>query len=952
MTKTAFVISHTHWDREWYETFQQFRIRLLKLIDRLLTILDADPAYRFFMLDGQTIVLDDYLQIRPEREADLRRHIQSGRLLIGPWYVLPDEFLVSGEAIIRNLLLGDRACARFGAKMRVGYVPDPFGHISQLPQILRGFELQSAALRRGLDDQPTELRWMSPDGSEVLLCYLRDGYDNAARLPTNDAEAFVNEARRLIESLSPFALTDSVLLMNGVDHMEPVRELPEMLDSVKELDPDLRLLHSTLPAYVQHVQEFLRQDLSSLPVVVGELRSPKRHHLLPGVLSARMWIKQRNASVQNLLSYWAEPFASWAELTAGDHAKSSEQAAVVRQAWKYLLENHPHDSICGCGVDQVHREMETRFDWAEQIGEQVTRQSLAAIAERVATAHPQGEASTAALVVFNPQARPRTDVVHAEVQLPGSLEHFVVVTADGKGAPHQSEVRQGAEFASMQFGRDEVLGLPGMVQMLGGLGLSVQEIQIERQGEAVHIDVTLMEGGATQDALVARAKERIDALLEDQQLHVFHARAHLAATATVHFVADQVPGCGYATYFLKPGGQQEGSVMPASVAGDEWLMENEFLAARVDPIDGSVRLLDKVTGAAFEGVNRFIDGGDRGDEYNYCAPEVDRLVAGPTQVPQIDWLERGAARTTLRIRQDYLLPASLSSDRSARSQDTVIVPIDTRISMSPGVRRLDVRTEVNNLARDHRLRVVFPTPIRTAWSEAEGTFDVVRRSIQLPEDTADWVEQPVETHPQSTFVDVSDGLIGLIVANRGLPEFAVLEDGEGHASIVLTLLRCVGWLSRDDMSCRKGHAGPALETPEAQCQGRHVFEYAIVPHSGNWQAGFSEAHAFNLPLRTVQTGIHGGTLPLRHSFLSLEGEGLLLSATKAAEDGDGLIVRLHNTLARPAVATVQSSPTIRSASLVDLAEKTVRGLSLEAAREGVVRLALRGKEIATLRLQM
>jgi len=215
-----------HWDREWYEPYQHFRLRLVSLIDGLLRIPDQDPAYRYFMLDGQTIVLEDYLQVRPEREDILSQYIQEGRLLIGPWHIPPDEFLVSGEALVRNLLLGDRIARQFGPKMMVGYTPDPFGHISQLPQILRGFGIDSAVLRRGLDDHPTELLWQAPDGSTVLLCYLRDGYDNAAHLPVHDEQALAQEIARLRDSLAPFAMADYVLLMNGVDHMEPVPELP------------------------------------------------------------------------------------------------------------------------------------------------------------------------------------------------------------------------------------------------------------------------------------------------------------------------------------------------------------------------------------------------------------------------------------------------------------------------------------------------------------------------------------------------------------------------------------------------------------------------------------------------------------------------------------------------------------------------------------------------------
>ena len=139
MKHTLHVVPHTHWDREWYQPFQTFRIRLVHLMDRLLDTLARDPAYTHFMLDGQTIVLEDYIQVRPERRAELEAHVRSGRLSIGPWHVLPDEFLVAPESLVRNLLLGDRLCRQFGAKMPVGYIPDPFGHVGQMPQILAGF---------------------------------------------------------------------------------------------------------------------------------------------------------------------------------------------------------------------------------------------------------------------------------------------------------------------------------------------------------------------------------------------------------------------------------------------------------------------------------------------------------------------------------------------------------------------------------------------------------------------------------------------------------------------------------------------------------------------------------------------------------------------------------------------------------------------------------------------
>ena len=162
---TLHLISHTHWDREWYQTFQQFRLRLVHMVDNLLAIMLTEPGYRHFMLDGQTVVLEDYLEMRPEKRDELKELIGQGRILIGPWYVLPDEFLVSSEAIIRNLLQGKRICDEFGGRMMVGYIPDPFGHIGQMPQILNGFDIHNAALRRGLADEPCEIWWQAPDGS-------------------------------------------------------------------------------------------------------------------------------------------------------------------------------------------------------------------------------------------------------------------------------------------------------------------------------------------------------------------------------------------------------------------------------------------------------------------------------------------------------------------------------------------------------------------------------------------------------------------------------------------------------------------------------------------------------------------------------------------------------------------------------------------------------------------
>lgn len=418
-THEVHVVSHTHWDREWYRPFEQFRWQLVRLVDRLISLMDTDPDYRFFMLDGQAVVLDDYLEIRPEREPDLRRLVQQGRIQIGPWYILPDEFLVSGEATIRNMLKGWKVCRRFGEPMRVGYIPDTFGHLSQMPQILNGFGIDTAVFWRGLSGPPeavkSEFRWEAPDGSAVLAIHLPDeyGYGSLANLP-GEVEPAARMIRERLDVMAPHATTPYLLLMNGTDHLEPSPTLPAVLRGINaaasELLPDARLVHSRMADYLAKVKDSARD----LRVRRGEFRDTNRklgtryNFILAGVLSARIYLKQANQACETLLEKWAEPFAALAWRLGAEHP-----TGFLEYAWRQLLCCHPHDSICGCSIDEVHREMETRFAKVGQVADLIVGQSLGEVARRVDTGDLGADES--ALVVFNPLGWERDDLVTARV---------------------------------------------------------------------------------------------------------------------------------------------------------------------------------------------------------------------------------------------------------------------------------------------------------------------------------------------------------------------------------------------------------------------------------------------------------------------------------------------------------------------------------------------------------
>jgi alpha-mannosidase len=393
------LVSHTHWDREWYRTFEAFRARLVDSVDRVLELCEADPEYRF-LLDGQSAVLEDYLAIRPEREPSLARACARGQVAIGPWYVQPDSLLPSGEAHVRNLLEGRRAGERVGPVSRVAYTPDSFGHPAQLPQILSGFGLETFVYWRGngdeIDELPAEYAWEAPDGSAVRACHLARGYFAAGSLP-RDAEVAAERLRRLAEDLAKQTRSDQVLLMNGADHAPPdrnTREVAEALAKQTGWSVDRGLL-----------EDFAARLPSGLPRHGGELLGARIANLLPGVWSTRTALKLRNRRCEALLEGWAEPWAAVAR-----HLGLADERPALRLAWRSLLQNQAHDSICGCSRDRVHEQMIGRYDASEELARETTVRSL----ERLAGLEPERETpwrDEIDVAVFNPSPHRRSDVV-------------------------------------------------------------------------------------------------------------------------------------------------------------------------------------------------------------------------------------------------------------------------------------------------------------------------------------------------------------------------------------------------------------------------------------------------------------------------------------------------------------------------------------------------------------
>lgn len=365
------LILHTHWDREWYQPFERFAERLVPTIDLVLDTMRSDPRLTHFHLDGQVALVDDYLARRPERAVELRSLIAEGRLSCGPWIALVDEFLVSGESIVRSLDDGLRRGDDLGGALRVGYVPDQFGHIGQLPQILANAEIGTVVTWRGVPAavETSEFLWRSPDGSEVLVSYMPFGYAQGARMEQT-GEGFVERLERELARSEPWLRGDqSLLLMTGDDHEQLNPRIPDLVDRARATGMDVAI--SSLNDSVG------RSPAADAPVVVGELRSAARANLLPNTYSVRPHQKVERAGAELVLERYAEPLAA---LVPGFEWPADELA----EAWYLLHLNGAHDSVCGCSIDEVAHAVDQRTRAARAIANRIAHEAFDVLREEVA----------------------------------------------------------------------------------------------------------------------------------------------------------------------------------------------------------------------------------------------------------------------------------------------------------------------------------------------------------------------------------------------------------------------------------------------------------------------------------------------------------------------------------------------------------------------------------------
>ena len=870
--KVFHVISNTHWDREWRFPYQRNRQMLVDMMDAVLDILDSEPEYRAFHLDSQSIVLKDYLEIKPQNRDRIIRLTKANRLLHGPWYILPEEFQVGGENLIRNLLLGHKTSKQNGGVSKIGYSPFSWGQISQLPQIYKQFSIDLIMFYRGInaiDSLKAEFMWEGADGTRMIssrfstmprynfyfyiyrpavhnqdfgdvehhwnkestLFHFADALQNSEDyfiISPHKAyypETIEQQVKKIITDQADDFTTPHIIWMEGHDSSGPNRQTVDIIRDIRNKFPELDVRHSTLEEYARLVKE--TADADNLKVVWGERRSSQNNrrcgNLFGYTTSARMYLKQANFDAERWIQYYAEPFNIFSAMVGRNINDQYPETA-----WELIVQNSAHDSIGGCSLDRIHEDMMMRYTQASEISKGIFERAMKHLLPKLSTAG-FGESSDEQVFVtaVNPTNFERTGIIEAFVDIPKSLDtgDFDITDANGK---------------------------------------------------------TL-----TKDIISVKAHQPVLEHMINRPMYLDMMRYH------IYLQLEQVPAFGLKTFVVTPlaAKRNEAPDKPDSAPGkpesppDEITLENEYLKVDVNP-DGTLNVKDKKQNHQYDGIAYFEDHGDGG--HAWVLEKVEPVITTKYSNAHTWKSFSGKACNEITIEHNMMLPKDLSA-RQQGSNHFTENNIVMRVGLGNTHKHLTLDIKVNNTAESHRLRLMIPSRLNAAHSHGEGQFDVVERNLERP-DTADWIEQPMYDFPMHHFVDVSDGKSGIAALVDGLKEYEVLDDKD--KTLAITLFRTFEYkinpAAPQDYSYEKG----------AQMLGNSSYRMAIFPHKGDWHAGkvYREAFLFNYSPRLIQSNKLNGHLGHQAQMMKISPEALVFSTLKKAEhiDGNAFVLRLYN----------------------------------------------------------
>lgn len=786
----------THWDREWYKPFQEFRYYLTEMVDGLLEALENNEI-ETFSFDGQTIVIDDYLAIRPENEQRIRKLIKEGRIKIGPWYVMPDELLVSGESIVENFLVGHKTAEKYGTKAwKFGYINDIFGHIAQLPQILNGFGIDGAFLGRGAGVDRYFV-WKSPDGSE---CFVFNYSYSKLKREMDECE---DKAKYLKDYIDEHSLPIAIVNYTD-DHAKIDKNTIEFKNILENLPHEVC---EGLEKYAEAVSQYY----DKLPKIEGELiKTAETTEDLRAVthsISSYYPLKKENDMCERMLYSVLAPM-----LVMGEEYGINGKRAFFETARKYLLQNQPHDSICGCSIDQVHKNMFYRYSQVKEIADVVVDDFSAKLC-----GGDRGENGEYYLYVYNFEVLPREGVITVDVDFPREWQKIMPTNALGRPEymfkitdETGEEVRYqilNAEMNSEKYNRQEV---------------------VPTFKHTIAMKTRLKPFGITRFTITP-----------DDKLHREAEFNHIG-------------------------------VLKA---------ENDYLKLSISSM-GEISVEDKETGKVYTGLNTYVEDSDAGNGWFYESAGYGAQTV-VSSGGAVEVLNKGSLLNRFRITSYMEVPAQGNKYELARGEEYTKVKVSTVVTLKDD-KKVEFETEVDNTAKDHRLKVIFPTEIAGDEYVASQAFCFNTRKRGVTAEGINFREPESYEKNTAGIIGVEgDGNSIFFVGKEGFHEGGVYPDG----TISVTMFRSMG---------NNFHEPNAVF---AQLNQKMKFSYALAfDRKGVWNL---QKTLCDKPVSALSEADRG----IRESLISVDNERVSLSVIKPAESKDGYIIRLFN----PTDETIKTS---------------------------------------------
>ena len=860
--KKIFMVLQSHLDREWYWSFEEFRIQISQIFDRVLDLLAQDPEFRVFMVDGQMSVLEDYLKICPEKEELIKSLAGTGQLILGPWLFQPDEYLVDGESHIRNLRMGMALARRYGPCLNLGYLPDSFGHIAQMPQILNGFGITEAFLMRGVDKrQPQEFLWKSPDGSMVKT--IQNEYSNCCRIDQRHMEngaSILDTPEELEDRWNRYdrqetcpTRSDYLLITYGGDHLAPPRQFGRLIRVMRERGYKIRV--GNLAEYFQTI-DWTAPDLRT---VTGELREGEDIRILKDVAAARNTLKRENVKQQEALIRKAEPLAALLR-TMGYELP----LGFLEQAWKYLLANHAHDSICGCSQDSVEEEMMSRYHKAGQICNWMIRRGMEHISRNISWDRRRENEYT--LCILNSSGGEPDAMLECEIRAEQRLNYngFSIYDDKGREIPYQildqrAETRIDSDIDAVQRMYHEIcwkIVLPA--PLTPGIGYASYRI-------------------------------------------IFQNEALLKESQTDSGSACQPPAKSEPWPYLHP--------VTCTAEG----MENEYLKVEI-PSGGTLNIWDKETGQYYEGLHFFEDESSEGDVYEHISPKRPTVVDSRSCSWSRRCIQQGPLKCSYRLSVRIAAPSpdDGAARASAGASDKIDNQITYEVSLYAGSRQLHFDTVIRNQSEDHRIRVLFPADAGIGSAVSDVPFSIEDRP---------WNQFP-SLHPFSSFVSVGEEKNRFVFLGKGLHQYQLDQREQNYLAV--TMLRSQGslyaWAGGKNpefsgAQCkRENHCTYALYFPAPQALRGEIKRTA--------QGYLSEL------LTGQNKSAPNAGLPVCQTFVKCSSGELILSALKPYEGKKEIELRFYLPQSEAVEAEIQFYKNLRAVRKIRLDGRTSEEMSI------------------------